>query len=145
MQAVAEVVPPKGDVEMTHITTVKATPLYERGQVTLSVDVTGEYERNGIDLVEVLPSLEGYSVEGTILVVDIQFTQGDKKLRRWAATKAFKHSADYVVLTCRGIVLAVRPVEKVEAPRDFAIGPIVIIPSQGSAEDIRGVIKELTE
>jgi len=113
MHAVAEVVPPEEDTEMAHITTVRATPRYERasGQVTLKVDAHGEYERDGIELVEI-PSPDGYGVEGTILVIAIQFTQGNKKLRRWSDTKSFEHSADYVVLTCNGHVLAVRRVEK---------------------------------
>ena len=100
----AEIVPPNGDAEMAHITSVRATPRYERasGEVTLKVDAHGEYERDGIELVET-PSPDGYCVEGTILVIAIRFTQGNKKLRRWSDTKS---------LTCDGHVLAVRRVEK---------------------------------
>lgn len=116
MELQVEAVPSKEGERMADITNVKATARYASGEVIVEVDATGQYPRDGIELVEVSPP-DDCCQEGTVLVVEITFPLGVKKTRRWIAKKSFKYRADYVVLMYAKHVLAVRPVDNAEAPR----------------------------
>jgi len=116
MELQVEAVPSKEGERMADITNVKATALYASGEVIVEVDATGQYPRDGIELVAVPPP-DDCCQEGTVLVVAITFTQGTRTIRRWATEKSFKYRADYVVLMYAKHVLAVRPVDNAEARR----------------------------
>ena len=99
MDAVAEILPPKGDKRMSAIISATVTARYEKatGKTFVKVDAVGDEPHGGIELEE-FKAEPGCCRDGQLLCVKIKLFEHGVATKRWSVETPFPRSADRIVL-----------------------------------------------